>query len=451
MGLPVLFNSPTLLGEILVATQSSTRPCLFIDGVDRIVDPSVRKVVNDLLRTLADLPLSHDGSRHWAIVVSTREENLQELHAWLDWRIMGQPELLQVPELSSEEVTLIAEHSPRLKPLLSLEQLGPILKNPFLLSLLEDRRILSDPDVLPPVATEIEVSEVWWENVIGGSGVGGRARQQALLQLGRRAMTSPGRRVLGNDIAAEVLTSLESDRVLLRDADRDVYRFSHDLLEDWVFYRVLNQHREELITYLRDIGQPFGLFRAMQLLGASLLEKNETGEAWMQLLWQVEQAIDLALRWRQALLTAPLLSVHARNLLHKAEPWLVAEDARRLSDLLVALRTVEVNPDFSLLPAVAMVRESLDDILPLLFSSPVPRWRVWFPLMGWLLERLDALPTAIGPETVKLMEMWQQKAPEGYVYRTEIGKIALAWLNQLGKWDTPWYDEVEDDDDPEPF
>ncbi len=185
----------------------------------------------------------------------------------------------------------------------------------------------------------------------------------------------------------------------------------------------------------------------MQLLGASLLEKGET-TTWVQLITQLEQAIDLAPRWRQAFLTAALLSVRAQDLLVKAEPLLIAEDARRLIDLLVALRTVEVDPDFSLFPGLiaAMPLESHDKLLPLLMSSPVPRWRVWLPFMSWLLERLDRLPPAVVPEAVKLMEIWQQKTPADAVHRGDIGKRALLWLRELENWDRNMYQDIEDDD-----
>jgi len=351
---------------------------------------------------------------------------------------------MRIPDLTPEELALVAEHSPRVKLLFSIPQLEPIVKNPFMLRLLEDRRILLEPAALPPVATEIEVCEVWWDRLIGSGGTLGRGRQQALIELGKRAMRHPGRRLLSEGITAEVLTSLESDRVLLRDADRDVYRFSHDLIEDWVFYRVLNQQRDDLAAYLRDIGQPLGLFRAIQLLGASLLEKEETA-VWMQLIAQLEEAIDLAPRWRQALLTAPLLSLRARELLTRAEPLLVGGDARRLIDLLVAVRTVEVSPDFSLFPAAAVLSESTDELLPLLMTSPIPRWHVWLPFMGWLLEHIARLPTVVGPEIVKVMQIWQEKTPEGSVHRKEIGKIALSWLRELEGLDRPLYEEIEDD------
>jgi hypothetical protein len=422
------------LHEILVAVSSGSRPCIFIDGVDRIVDHGARLVINDLLRSLAKVPLSRDNSQSWSVVVSCREENLQELDTWLDWQAVGQPKLFPISEFTQDEVKLVAEQSPRLRPLLSLRQLDPILQNPFMLRLLEDQRMLPDPGAPPPIATEIEVSMVWWERLVGGDGVLGRARQQALLEFGRRTVKAPGWRLSEEGIPAEVLKSLESDRILLRDAGRDVYRFSHDLLEDWVLYRVLDQHRDDLATYLRQAGQPFGLFRPVQLLALFVLERDEPTDAWRQLVEQVEQATDLAPRWRQALLTAPLLSPRMRDLLEKIESLLSADGHRRLSDLLVALRTVEVTPDVSLIPAAAAVAKSSDEILSLLLNSPVPNWRSWAPFMGWLLERVDTWPPHVRIEAIKLMELWQKKSPTGSIYRKDIGEKALAWLQLVERW-----------------
>jgi hypothetical protein len=99
-----------------------------------------------------------------------------------------------------------------------------------------------------------------------------------------------------------------------------------------------------------------------------------------------------------------------------------------------------------------MLRESSDDLVGLLLSSPVPRWRVWLPLMDWLLDHLAGLPTTVGLETVKALEIWQQKAPVGSVYRREIGRIGLAWLKEFERLDKGWYDDVEEaSDDPDPL
>ena len=430
-GLASQLRLESSLKDLLSALGSTASPCLFIDGVDRIDENGPRMAVNDLIRGLAEA--EEDGIRpeSWTVVVTAREENLQDLHSWLDWRVLAKPQALKITGLTDDDLRVVADHSPHLRQVLAMQHLRPVTKNPFMLNLLEDRRMLLGAEAVPQVATEVEISSVWWERVVNDGGTLGTARRQALLRLGGRATRAPGRRLTVEDIPPDVLRSLEADRVLLRETGRDVYRFGHDLLEDWVLWRALDPHREDLQEHLSALDQPFGLFRAVQLLGVSLLEREDTAGEWMRLVEQVEQAESLAPRWRQALLTAPLISTRARDLLDKARPLLVDRDARRLADLLVALRTVEVDPDFSYLPIVVELNEELDDPVSLLFKFPVPRWRVWLPLMGWLVDYAPDLPLSARPEAARIMEIWQQKAPDGSVYRREVGEIAFAWLGDI--------------------
>ncbi|MCT7963903.1 ATP-binding protein, partial [Laspinema sp. D1] len=253
------------LNKLLVALSGSSRPTIFIDGIDRVVEGGKRAVVNDLLRTLAEVPLSEDGSRSWTIVFSAREENLQNVYNCLrlNWQALGKPTRLQVPELTAEELQSVVEHSPRLKPLLSLSQLSPILKNPLILRLLEDPRMLPNPEDLPPVATEIEVSKVWWERVIIGQNlIVGEAREQILINLGEQAVKSPGTRLRIKNADSEAVISLKLDQIIIKDPDRRLFRFGHDLLEDWVMLHVLNE---------------YGSISIWQLILLGAMEKPVTG------------------------------------------------------------------------------------------------------------------------------------------------------------------------------
>lgn len=421
------------LNKLLVALSGSSRPTIFIDGIDRIVEVGKRAVVNDLLRTLAEVPLSEDGSRSWTVVFSAREENLQDVYLWLNWQALGKPTRLQVPELTEEELQSVVENSPRLKPLLSLSQLSPILKNPLMLRLLEDPRMLPNPEDLPPVATEIEISKVWWDRLVGNEGsVSGRYRKSSLLKLGKQVVKSPGKHfTVEENVPPESIISLTADRIIVQDQDREVYHFSHDLLEDWVMYRLLDQRREDLSAYLQELDEPFGLYRSVQLLGLALLENSKTADSWIQLIEQIEQASELSSRWRQALLTALLVSPRSSELLDKAQPLLIADNARRLIQLMVAVRTLEVMPNFSLISLFTEEElHPIDRIMPILMSDPIPRWSVWKPFMGWLLKTLNNLPDSVRPEVVKLMEIWQVKSPIESIYRKEIGEIAIAWLKE---------------------
>jgi len=421
------------LNKLLVALSGNSQPTIFIDGLDRIVEIGKRAITNDLLHTLAEVPLSEDGSRHWTVVFSAREENLQDVYGWLNWQVLGKPTRLQVPELTKEEIQCIVEHSPRLKPLLSLSQLSPILRNPLMLRLLEDPRMLPNPEGLPPVATEIEVSKVWWDRLIGHEGsVSGRDRKSALLRLGKQVIKSPGKHFTVEDaLSSESIISFTADQIIKKDPVREVYHFGHHLLEDWVMFRVLDQHREDLSAYLQELDEPLGLYRAVQLLGLTLLENYKTADAWINLIEQVEQGSELSPRWRQALLTAPLVSPRSSELLDKAEPLLIADNARRLIELLVAVRTLEVMPNFSLMSLFTEAELKFRDrLMPLFMSDPIPRWSVWQPFISWLLKRINDLPASVRPEVVKLMEIWQVKSQTGSIYRKEIGEIAIAWFKE---------------------
>lgn len=282
------------LDKLLLTLSNGAQTTIFIDGIDRINEQGKRTVINDLFRTLAELSGDENDFPRWVVVYSAREENIQDVYRWLNWQVLGTPLKLQVPELTLDELQRVAEHSPRLKPLLYLEQLSPVLKNPLMLSLLEDVRMIPNSKELPPLATEIEISKVWWERMVGDEGsVAGYDRKKSLLRVGRRVVRSPGKLFpTEDDVSPESISSFKSDRILSQDPERELYRFSHDLLEDWVMYRVLDQHREELPSYLQEIGEPFGLYRAVQLLGIALLENSETADSWIELLEQIEGLLD---------------------------------------------------------------------------------------------------------------------------------------------------------------
>jgi hypothetical protein len=309
-------------------------------------------------------------------------------------------------------------------------RLRPVLKNPFLLDLLTDRRIVAEGAAAVP-ATEVEVGDVWWEKVVGRDGQAeGRERQQALVEAARRLINAPRRRFGDGGLPPAALVSLESNRVLIRDQGQNVYRFGHDLLEDWSLLRLLEQRRGDLPAYLQELGQPHGLLRAVRLLGCLLLERGGTDGEWVELLWAVERAADLAPRWRQAVLTGPFLSTRLEELLDKAREALLADDARFLIDLLVALRTTEVDVDPRMVEVVSGIADKPEEAMALALRYPLPRWYAWCKTLRWLLRHARELNEAARHEMARVMEVWQERSGPGDPLRREIGELALAWLHE---------------------
>jgi hypothetical protein len=413
--------------ELILAAGTHPTPCVFIDGIDRIEDDGARLAVNDLLRTAEKVLPPVGGKRRWRCVATAREGSLGQL-TWLDREVVRQVVPVRVPELTDEEVRLVLDRQPRLRALSSQTWLRPVLKNPFLLDLLTDSRIAGETAGSVP-ATEVEVGDVWWERVVGRDGLSeGRERQQALVEAAHRLVNAPRRRFADGGLPPSALVSLESDRVLVRDQGQNVCRFAHDLLEDWSLLRLLEQRRGDLPAFLAELGQPHGLLRAVRLLGCMLLERVGTAGEWAGLLQAVEQAGDLAPRWRQAVLTAPFLSTRLYELLDKAGGVLLAEDGRLLIDLLVALRTTEVDVDPRVVEATTAIGDTPDEALALALRYPLPRWYAWFQTLRWLLRQAANLKEAVLHEMAQLMAVWQERTAPGDPLRREIGELALSWL-----------------------
>ena len=415
------------LDELLVSIVASSRPVIFVDGVDRIVDNGQRLVINDLLRRIAEMP-GNNAERRWTLVLTARQDNLDDLHSWLAWRSFGSPRQFEIPELTHEELGTIVDNIPRIRPLVASGEVRAMIKNPYMLRMLVDERIIPNMACPPPVATEIELSNAWWERVVGRDSALGRTRQLLLLDYARLAARQTGPWLLLHVNQADGLRSLEDDRILVREPGRDVLRFSHDILEDWVICRVLDQRLVDLPSFLMDLSQSFGLYRPLQLLACSLLERESTDSLWRQLLVAIESASGLQPRWRQAVLTAPLVSVRSNQLLSQVADFLLADEGKRLCDLLKIVGAVEVVPDQGIEPFLDRIVREGEDPSAVLMRFAVPRWRRWYPMARWLVERSDQIPKAARPTVTQFIETWQTLSSYDAPCRIEFGLLAMKWL-----------------------
>jgi hypothetical protein len=252
-----------------------------------------------------------------------------------------------------------------------------------------------------------------------------------LLDIGHKLVTSPRNGFILNQLPAEILISLEDDRILIRDEEREIHRFRHDLLEEWVLTKVLIQHLDSLPAFIQELGQPLGLYRPMQLVGAYLLEGDEPVERWRSLIDEFENTAGIFSKWRQALCSAPFVSTRSYDLLNKLTPILMDNNGNLLRELLTILHTVEVNPGYRFSPGTnANVPLSDYQINSIAYLKPTPRWIVWLRFLKWLLEREKEIPVSLRHEVVKVFEIWQQRT-ENTLFRREIGILSLSWLKEV--------------------
>lgn len=416
--------------QIVLGLSGTGRPVLVVDGADRIEEEGARLAVLDVLRAIERVPRGASDSERWGVVVTTRAEALEEVRQWMG--LANRPtRVVQVPELADDEVTALVTRLPHLGSVLSSPQLGPVIRNPYFLRVLEETR--TDDQVfrgLSPV-TEAAVLRIWWEQLVGRPAARGRARQQAMLSLGESALASRRRALATGGLSPEILHSLESDGILRRDPDTDTYWFGHDIIEEWTSARVLAHESADLLGYLRTIGEPFWAFGGLQLFACSILESGDGPERWTALLADLEAVPEIELRWPQAILTAPLRSARLAELLPLIGDALLQGNGDRLKALLRAVRTQAIKPNLQLEPLLARSSLPAEERATMVLEYAWPDPIVWYAVLGWLVPRLRGLPGALREEVSRLMMIWQRATWPRMPFRREIAEVALDWYGIL--------------------
>jgi hypothetical protein len=416
--------------QIVVGLSGTGRPVLVVDGADRIEEEGARLAVLDVLRAIERVPRGAADLERWGVVVTTRAEALEEVRQWMG--LANSPtRVAQVPELANDEVAALATRLPHLGSVLNSQQLGPVVRNPYFLRVLEETR--TGDQVfrgLSPVS-EAAVLRIWWEQLVGRPGARGRARQQAMLSLGKSALASRRRALATEGVSPEVLHGLESDGILRRDADTDTYWFGHDIIEEWTSARVLAHESADLPGYLRSIGDPFWAFGGLQLFACSILESGSGPERWTTLLAGLEAVPEIELRWPQAILTAPLRSARLAALLPLIGDALLQANGERLKALLRAVRTQAIKPDPRLEPLLARSSLPAEERATMLLEYAWPDPVVWYAVLSWLVPQLRGLPGALREEVSRLMMIWQRATGPGVPFRRGIAEAALDWYSIL--------------------
>ena len=174
---------------------------------------------------------------------------------------------------------------------------------------------------------------------------------------------------------------------------RDLFRFEHDLFEDWCIYRFLNQHRESLVSLLESMGEPLGLMRSLTLLGESLIEHKETADYSGPRVDARNISSIRALGTRNEFGTDSLprrrqLASNPRSTGYWKAPKAI------LLGCYLAFLAEEIEPNLSLVPnGVSAAVAGLSAILSM---DPVPRKSTWSPIIGFLMEHWEPRVPTLG-------------------------------------------------------
>ncbi|MDD5279505.1 ATP-binding protein [Acidithiobacillus sp.] len=412
---------------VLTDIAGAGEPILFIDGIDKIVDPAVQITVNDILRTIAATP----HLSNWKVVVTVREQNLRHLETWIDGNVLKALSLasVTVTPLGREELATVSAYFPRLRALLAQGSIDVILHRAFFLNALLTLGTQGGDDAELPV-TEIALLQLWWS--FGGTDQTGFALAQeqceTLIALGERLAQAPCAPIALGGLSAMAIERLAAAGILRNVEFGHSVIFAHDIFEEWTLCETLIHHRADVLTFLRNVSEPENLIRPMQLLGTYLIETEPTSEAWEQLIAQTA-ASDLRPVWQRAVLLSCLQSTRTAALLNTLAPHLLADDAQRFRKLMLALRTIEVVPNRLFLNETLTPNINPSDRLKYANLRAEPRITVWVRFLDWLLPNITRLPHSAIPDLLPIFSIWQELgAGQNIRHCREIGQLAGDWL-----------------------
>ncbi len=426
------FGTPAPLATLLREFRLAGSRTLFVDGIDKILDPAVHVTINDLLTTIAGTP----GLEDWRIVMTMREENIQRVDGWLDPDALSRlpSKTVRVEAFGDQESVEAATVLPLLRPLLSDSQnYDKVLRRPFFLEALSRLPLPAEGDV----RSEVDLVQLWWQH--GGADAvefaPAQGRRNMLLRLGERLLAKPGTPLLIHDLDPVPLDELRRAGIL-RDVDfGSTVAFAHDIYEEWGLHRVLLLRQEDIARALRDGGQDLQLARPLQLLATGTLERTDGVPDWTVLLAALD-AEDLRPTWSRVVLAAPVRSVRSDAMLDRIEPALMRDGGRLLGRLMLAVRTTEVVRNLRFLDDTAIPGLTREQREQYAAEAASPQPLTWSRLVNWLIPRLPKVPVEQLGELYSLLDAWVAFVPAFLGSYLNVPAIAEWARSQLGDQDT---------------
>lgn len=425
--------------DILFAVGNVPFRCILIDGLERATDKDKRRVLNDLIIKIRKYNESMlaEGGHHdncWKIVFTCRRLEAINVISHLETRKNLTDNSLKIVEvglLSDKEVGEVAIQLPKLKDLASQGHLKDILSRPLILDILTLPDISLPPEAVPSTLTETWLLDWFWKEVVRladklrqGRGDPDK-REQLVIRIAKQSSNGDRFISVTNDMDSVALSGLVSDRLLLRKGNH--IRFAHDVLEDWALTILLKHHKDDIPRFLIQTGEPLWLVRAFRLYASEILEVEQSPKAWLNLLTTLEDKSTLSPRWYQTTLTAPLFSPLLNEILPKILPHLFEKDGALLSKLLMALRTICVQPNptayllFGDLPQIELEKY--------LAYLTIPIWKQWIPVIQLMLQNPGVIKGKVAFEFSYVAEKWMTSTQKNPLFRKEIARLSLKILN----------------------
>jgi hypothetical protein len=328
---------PVSRNELLNELGCSGGATLFVDNIDQIADPGAWLTLRDLFRGVLECP-------GWRAVFTVRSDNEE-------WRVNLPEEMRQaaiatvrVDLLSDGEAEFLRETNPALAALLSSQHRArAIARNLFFLSRLADL-VPAQGQGAPALANETDLARLWWRFGGGRSESGRFERLKLLRHIGERLARAPGLAAFpADEVDSDTIEALLRVESLREDRAGATVAFWHDTLRDWTIGFLLDERPDVRAALPVDRPLPGTLARGLEIAARLALEADATGGRWLALLAEFERD-GCHGSWRRPVLMALPRSENALELMERVDAALLADNGRRLKEIIQLMLAVETVP-----------------------------------------------------------------------------------------------------------
>jgi len=397
------------LDEVLVASQTTLnserfavllsgldRSVIFIDGIERLLEHSIRDAFNQLLQVVGE-------NSSVQLIVTCRSYSAELLKNALITPAGLAPAMVNVSPLSDDELDQIEVSIPKLTVPLQQPRLRNVLRNPFILSLAY--RLSWDGE--NHEHDERSFREKCWIELIrdelnGSNGMPDR-REKMLLDVARRRASNLTPFVAPSIEDDEVLDILVQSSLLNRSPKTSVlYAPAHDILEDWAILRWIEREFHTADDPAKRLSECTGGYPALRRGFRQWLEDHfdQNSDFIYSFVCNAVTNPELPNHFRDDCLVSTLLSESASNFVLDCQGRIESGDMPLLFQIINILRVAcKQSPTWVFLPGLPS-------------EMLVPKGTGWNPTLKIVAELLDKLLPDNAYTVLGFLEDWAKQVDQ---------------------------------------
>jgi hypothetical protein len=398
----------------LIASSAANNGVLVVDALEKYEGEARRRAI-ELLRAVRD-----ERFAGWKVIVTCQPQAVKPtIDALMEVRITG-AETVDFENPKLEEIFDAVEALPAVRTLLVRAELQPILRNLTVLDWVLRMDVAQRFSTSRPWIGETELIDCIWDRWLGPETMK-LARDALLRTLGKREgerlsgavhvdSIPPGELPLLGVLAHEGLIRVEGPSV----------QFAHDLMGDWVRYRILKFEGNDAYQTVKALGPIPRWGRAIRLYAQSLAEHGAGLADWKAVTAKLAGEDAESKLAQDLFLDGLLFAPNSEYLLEQAWPDLTAVKGQILQRLLKRLLYVASIPDWRI---TGVDDPKLAEQAKVWFRIPQPLY--WVPVLRVLSRHSGEVAAHALILCAEVCALWLRTMPVGMPGRREAGLVAL--------------------------